>query len=176
MLGRYQAAMFKTDKTRTVCFSGHRELPTGDEQNALRERLNDAIGEAIEDGYNTFLFGGAIGFDLLCAELILKRKRIIKLEHPQRIRLVAVLPFEEQAAKWSESDREIYYDTLPQCDEVITLSTHYHDKAYYDRNKWMVDRSGRLICYFTGSPRSGTGQTVRLAREQGLEIINLHQE
>ena len=53
------------DKQKTVCFSGHRQLPKGEALEKLKERLKAEISKAVNDGYDTFIFGGAIGFDLL---------------------------------------------------------------------------------------------------------------
>jgi len=44
------------------------------------------------------------GFDLICAEQVLIRKQIIRNTDPAKIKLVAVVPFEDQAAKWKEWD------------------------------------------------------------------------
>lgn len=163
-------------KQSTICFSGHRSerLPKPVEGlDELKLALYDEIERAIEDGFDTFLFGAAYGYDLLCAEIVLLRKKVIKKGVLPCIKLVAILPFEEQSVHWSENDREQYYNILPKCDEVITLSKKFYKGAYFDRNRFMVDNSSRLICFYDGS-RSGTGQTVSYAKQKGCEIINLY--
>ena len=59
-------------REKTVCFTGHRteKLPQGDGLVLLRKRLANEIERALQDGYDTFLFGGAYGFDLMAAEVI----------------------------------------------------------------------------------------------------------
>jgi len=84
------------------------------------------------------------------------------------------VPFEEQASKWREIDRELYFDTLSKCDEVITISTKFNMNCYHNRDRYMVDNSSKLICYYDGGT-SGTGSTVNYAKEKGCEIINLYQ-
>lgn len=54
------------NKQKAVCFSGHRQLPQGEALERLKEGLKAEINKAVADGYSTFIFGGAIGFDLLC--------------------------------------------------------------------------------------------------------------
>ena len=185
MIGKGQAATLRLDISKTVAFSGHRKLPTGDELLQLKARLDTELDKALSDGYDTYLFGGAYGFDLLVAEHIIRRKRIRKMEiqdgklvqvdKAPQMRLIAVLPFEEQAVKWSETDRIKYYDeTLPFCDEVITLSVRYHKDCYQDRNKWMITHSSRLICYYDNGQISGTGQTFRMAERNGHAIFNIY--
>lgn len=162
-------------KEKTVAFSGHRSerLPQTEEaRKKLEQGVYDEIDQAIKDGYDTFLIGACYGFDLMCAQQVLYRKRVLKQGDPPKIRLIAAVPYEEQAAKWSEADRELYYNTLAECDDVVTLNTHYKQGCFYERNRWMVDRASRLICYYDGG-NSGTGHTVDYARKKGLEIINL---
>lgn len=163
------------NQCKTVCFSGHRpeKLPKGaHELEHLRSNLYEAVETAIADGFDTFIAGGARGFDLMCAEVIASRKQIVKPTDPPQIRLISAIPYEEQAINWSEIERERYYDMMAKSDEVITLSTHYHSRVFYDRNQYMVDNAARLICYYSGG-RSGTGHTVKYAQRKQLEIINL---
>ncbi|WP_312645151.1 SLOG family protein [Hydrogenoanaerobacterium sp.] len=167
----------KTIKEKTVCFTGHRseKLPKGEALESLQTRLADEIEKAIQDGYNTFLVGGAYGWGLMAAEEVIKKKTVIDLQKPQRIRLIAVIPFEEQAVRYSLADHERYYEIMPKCDDVITLNIHYNNQCYAQRNQYMVDRSNRVICCWNGQAVSGTAQTVRMAEKQNLEIINLYE-
>ena len=105
------------NKTNVLCFTGHRNekmLQNPEELEELKLKIREEIDKAIENGIDTFYMGACRGFDLLCAEVVLTRKRIIKMSDPKRIKLIAVVPFEEQAIRWRESDRDIYYDTLAQ--------------------------------------------------------------
>ena len=67
---------------------------------------------------------------------------------------------------------ERYDRVLERCDAVETVSESYSRGCYQLRNRYMVDRSGRLICYFDGQP-GGTAGTVRYAMKKTLEIVNL---
>lgn len=164
-------------REKTVSFTGHRseKLPKGEALETLRIRLAEEIEKAIQDGYDTFLFGGAYGWDLMAAEEVIKKKAHIDLQNPRKIKLIAIIPYEEQAARFSQADREIYYNTMPNCDEVITLNTRYNSQCYTQRNQFMVDHSKRIICCWNGQSVSGTAQTVRMAEKQKLEIINLYE-
>lgn len=120
------------------------------------------------------MFGGAYGWDLMAAEEVSKRKSLVNLQNPRYIRLIAIIPFEEQAARFSTADYERYYEIMSKCDEVIILSTQYNKRCYAKRNQYMVDHSKRVICCWNGQTISGTAQTVRMAEKQNLEIINLY--
>lgn len=161
----------------SLCFSGHRDerLPqTEEELKKLREKIREAVEKAISQGVDTFYFGGCRGFDLLCADVVSVRKRVIKPNDPIRIYLICVAPYENQANRWKASDRELYYNLLSQCDEVITLHTHYKQGCYHERNRYMVDRSSTLLCYYDGGT-GGTAHTVSYAKRNHLQITNLYE-
>lgn len=164
-------------KDTSLCFSGHRteRLPqTKSELENLKESLYQQIDNEIKNGIDTFYFGGCYGFDLMCAEIVLERKKIIEFFCPKFIKLIAVIPHEEQAKNWSEDDRELYYNILAQCDDVITLYTRFCNGCYYERNRYMVDKSSKMICYYNGEKGGGTEYTVSYAKKNNLEIINLY--
>ncbi len=61
---------------------------------------------------------------------------------------------------------------MSKCDDVIVLNKHYKSGCYHERNRYMVDNSSKLICYYDGSS-GGTRYTVGYAKKQSIEIINL---
>lgn len=91
------------------------------------------------------------------------------------IRLVAAVPFARQAAGYSADDRTRYEVLLAAADEVVVLSERYSYGCYYRRDDWMVERAGRIICWYDGS-NSGTRYTVRRAVAAGLEVVNLFRD
>jgi uncharacterized phage-like protein YoqJ len=111
------------DIKMSCAFTGHRPARFGfgyDETDPqcvrLKGVLDYQIGEHIRMGVDTFYSGMALGVDQWAAESVLEHKK----KHPH-IKLIAVLPFEAQAAKWSEAQRDRHFDTLPLCDDVVTL-------------------------------------------------------
>lgn len=68
----------------TCCFTGHRpqSLPWKfNEQDErclkMKEQLRNEIIKAIKNGYTTFISGMALGFDMICAEIVLELKKNI---------------------------------------------------------------------------------------------------
>ena len=53
-----------------------------------------------------------------------------------------------------------------------TLADRHSSKAFLNRNRYMVEQSGLLLCYYDGRS-GGTAHTVAQARRLGLEIRNL---
>ncbi len=149
------------DRTKTVCFSGHRVLhnPKAD----IERSIETAIRECIADSSEIFMTGGALGIDTIAALTVIR----LKAEFPH-IRLVLALPCppEQQTLKWTQAQKEEYQNILEQADEVKILSESYTQSCMIDRNSYMVDNSGTLI-YYLRSSHGGTMYTVNYARKYG---------
>ncbi|MCM1168014.1 MAG: DUF1273 domain-containing protein [Lachnospiraceae bacterium] len=155
------------DRSKVACFSGHRKLPQDCME--LKANLEKTITELIERGVVFFGSGGAVGFDQLAAETVLELK-----ENYPHIRLVMVLPCppEEQSLKWSEEQKQRYFEILAQADKVRVLSPRYTDSCMLDRNRHMVDCSEYLVCYLR-ERRGGTFYTVSYAEQRGLNFFRI---
>lgn len=153
------------DKIKVACFSGHRKLPQDCME--LQANIEKAIISLIEQGVVFFGNGGALGFDQLAADTVLK----LKEDYPH-IRLVMVLPCppEEQSLKWNEQQKKRYYEILDRADKVRILSPQYTNSCMLDRNRHMVDNSAYLICYLR-EQHGGTFYTVNYAEQQRLKIL-----
>ncbi len=151
---------------KTCCFTGHRIIKITPE---LVQGLRDAIVDVIGQGVTEFYDGGAIGFDMLAAETVIS----LKDEYPNiKLHLLLPCPPVEQIKGWNESQIARYEKMLQNADSVTVLSEHYTDDCMKQRNKRLVELADCCICY-CNNPRSGTGQTVRMAREKGIDVINL---
>lgn len=84
-------------KCRTACFTGHRELPA-EYLPEISKRLEDTLVALIEQGYCYFGAGGALGFDTLAAQVVLR----LWERYPQ-IRLILVLPCLNQTRGWPQA-------------------------------------------------------------------------
>ena len=155
------------DRLKTVCFTGHRTIPSGDDLKALIGRVDGLVMAAYKKGYRVFIAGGAVGFDTLAAcRVIVFRRR-----HPD-VRLQLVLPCRNQTEKWENTDTlALYKRILGEADEVEYVTDFYTDTCMHERNRLMVDRSALCIAYLK-STRGGTAYTVNYAKKQGLGILN----
>jgi len=154
-------------REKTCCFTGHRELPTGRERQNLAIRLEEAVMEQIEKGVKFFGAGGALGFDTLAAQTVLR----LKEKYPD-IKLILVLPCLTQTRGWPAGDVEEYERIKALADKVVYTSQEYTGDCMFRRNRHLVDNSRVCICYLT-KESGGTAYTVDYAEKQGLEIINL---
>ncbi len=149
----------------TCCFTGHRkmDLPTS----IVKKRLETIIKHLAEHGVFYFCTGGALGFDTLAAEIVLKLKVLFP-----RIQLILILPCKDQNQRWSITDTEIYDTIKRQADQVLYACETYEPGCMHQRNRQLVDRSQYCICYLE-RPTGGTAYTVKYARKKGLMVFNL---
>lgn len=164
---------------KCCCFSGHRSFQfsfgyDGENEKCiqLKEELKKEIIRVRHKGINVFYTGMAQGVDIWCAQIVLELKR----QEPQaRLHLIAVVPYEGQADRWSVEYRERYFDTLAECDNVITLQSRYSPDCFKKRNEYLITHSGHLIAV-CDERKSGTRSTVELAVKRRLEVVVIHPE
>ena len=155
-----------TIKERTACFTGHRTIPFL-QRWKIENRTKQLVIEAIEQGYQFFGAGGALGFDTLAAQTVLKLKK--KYPH---IKLILVLPCVSQTKGWKPEDVEEYERIKTAADKVVYTSREYTRDCMFKRNRHLVDNSSLCIAYLT-EKAGGTAYTVDYARSQGLIIKNV---
>ncbi|MDE7262208.1 MAG: DUF1273 domain-containing protein [Oscillospiraceae bacterium] len=153
-------------RTKTCCFTGHRRLPEN-RRDDIAKRLEDTIVSLIQSGYLYFGAGGALGFDTVCAQTVLR----LRQRYP-KIKLILVLPCVSQTDKWRPEDAAVYQEIMRQADKVVYTSQEYTRDCMFKRNRHLVDNSSVCICYLEKAS-GGTAYTVEYAKKRGLRIINL---
>ena len=152
-------------KSITCCFTGHRKLPSKKIDHVIKH-LNEEVGNLIHQGVTDFISGGAIGFDLAAASIVVAKKKM-----GANIRLIFALPCQNQDEHWTKEQKCLYHSLLHEADEVRYISEEYNSDCMKKRNYYMVNNSAYCICALIRGV-SGTAQTVRYAKEKGLHIIN----
>ena len=115
--------------------------------------------------------GMARGGDLYFAEAVLA----LRERHPE-VTLEGVRPCESQADRWPEKEKARYWFILDQCN-YETLVQHSYDRfCMMRRNRYMVDRSARIIALYDGQPVGGTAQTLAYALRKQLDTDILNPE
>ena len=150
----------------TCCFTGHRRIPQG-KYGEIKRRIADEIDRAYENGYRRFLCGGALGFDTMCADAVIEKRK----KHPDTS-LVLVIPCMGQYEQWSAADKAVYDRIYSECDECYCMSEFYTEGCMHQRNRAMVDDSSLCIAYLERE-NSGTAYTYNYAKENQLTVINL---
>ncbi len=165
------------ENQKACCFTGYRpgKFPFPMSRNSkayieFENKLFDVItGLPDKEGCYTFYSGMAMGFDIIAAEIVLMLKKAYK---KAKIKLVCVLPFKTQAAKYYPEWKKRYDKILKAADEIICLSENYYNASYQVRNEYMVDRSDIVVTWFDGQT-GGTKNTLNYAERKGKQIINV---
>ena len=167
--------MINTNLFKKACFTGYRpekfpfKLNEDDvDFQILKSRIIKTLSALIEDDCKIFYSGMAMGFDIICAECVLELKKIHK-----DIRLICAIPFKEHGKSLSYEWRKRYFKILDNCDEFSYTSDDYSKTCYHVRNKFMVDQSDFVICWYDGKP-GGTRNTLKYAAKKHRFIININ--
>jgi len=152
--------------TFTCCFSGHRIISREDAQ-SLKDDLYSILKNFIEGGITRFVAGGALGFDTLAANTVLRLREM----YPET-KLHLVLPCRDQAKRWTGAQKAEYERIPAAADSHEFLFDAYVDGCMQMRNRAMVNQSQVLVAYYTGRA-GGTRQTVEYARKKGIRVLCL---
>lgn len=150
----------------SCCFTGHRRI-SAEQKRLLIKQLDVLLDKLLLRGVTRFICGGALGFDTLCAQVVLQKKR----QNPA-ITLTLALPCKDQCARWTPQQKREYHTILSAADEVIYLSQRYLPGCMHARDVFMVDAADIVVAHYRGTP-GGTQYTYQYAEKKGLEIINL---
>ena len=171
----------RMDRQYTCFFTGHRILPAVRIEQ-IRKIIEIKAKNLIEDkgvqpanilaitfkGVEHFIAGGALGFDTIAAETIIK----VKEEYPH-IKLHLYLPCFDQSRRWKYEDKYKWHMMMSKVDDYIyvTESTYTAD-CMKKRNQKMADDSDYGLAYCV-LDKSGTGSTIRYAEQRGVIIDNI---
>ena len=150
-------------------FTGHRQLYNRDKVALM---LKDEIERLInEKNVEEFICGGAVGFDTLCAQVVIRLRETYK-----NIRLKIYVPCADHDMMWSSEDREKWRKISALADEVVYISNApYDNTCMHKRNRAMVNDAHYCIAYCFNR-RSGTGVTLRFAGEAQCSVFNIWEE
>jgi len=160
---------------KVCCFSGHRpgRFPWGtDESNGecrrLKGLLKKEIERAVSDGFTHFIAGGAAGVDTWAADIVSEMKRGGKVQ----VTLEIAVPFTGYNQYPGRAEEKRKKQAYGAADRVTVVSEMKSTLSYYERNRYMVDRSQRLIAIYDEGAGllGGTYHTLRYARAKGIEI------
>lgn len=147
---------------KTCCVTGHRSIPSNQAE-AVRQGLDQAVHQAIAGGYNAFISGFADGVDLMFAEIVSQTMQ----ENP-RIKLIAAIPYRKRLETLQKRERT--KALLEQCAEIYVAAEEYLPSVYVKRNRYMVERSDRVVAVYDGRDSGGTVGTIRLAHQMKKEL------
>ncbi|MCM1054812.1 MAG: DUF1273 domain-containing protein [Bacteroides sp.] len=168
----------REDFLRSAAFTGYRpeKLPFGSDYESeqakrLRYALYTEYDKLFRKGFKYFLTGGAMGSDLMAADVILQLKKEYG-KQAKNVMSIICLPCHEHFKSWAPAEIE-HLEKILSGD---TSAFYVSDRPYYagcmqERNKYMVDTSAVLIAVYDGKP-GGTKNTVDYARSLKRKIVS----
>ena len=107
--------------------------------------------------------GGAIGWDTWFAETALDIG----------IPVHSYLPFKGQESKWPKVAQDRYFRVLEKSAKVIYICEAYSNKAFYLRDRAMIDNCDLVFALLDPMNKdSGTFTTVEYAESKGIDVEN----
>lgn len=116
-------------REKTCCFTGHRHIPENDYEK-VKERLEKTILALYNRGVVYYGAGGALGFDTLAAETVLRLR-----ESHLKLRLILVLPCLDQTRGWKAEDVARYKEIMGAADKTVYTSEAYSTGCMHKRNR-----------------------------------------
>jgi uncharacterized phage-like protein YoqJ len=176
----------------TAAVTGHRPEKIGGYNSknpvakAVRRWLREQYRLLIEEGYDKFWVGMAIGVDTYAAKILLK----LREEYPH-IQVCAAVPFMTQPTHWkSQNSQKLWRELLMRMDWIKDVRKdrlfnpeqlkeflngaqeppHYIVASLMNkRNEFMVDESNLVLAVWDGSS-GGTSNCVMYARSTGKPV------
>lgn len=147
---------------KTCSVTGHRVL----DKSFDKEILKAVFINLINDGYDTFLIGMALGFDTECFKIL------TELKNQYYIKLISCIPCPTQDYKFTKNQKEEYEEMLSVADEKIIISESYTKKCMQKRNEYMVNNSSVIVAYLRRD-FGGTFNTIRYAQKKNIKVIKV---
>lgn len=150
---------------KICCVTGHREIPK-DKLEFVASELREEVQAAIRDGYDYFISGFAKGTDLMFARIVLAEVA----KHPN-ICLEAAIPYPGRLKTPDEEFQEL----IGGAKNVKICSEVYSNSCFLTRDRYMVNRSKRVIAVYDGRKQGGTYYTLKYAvsLNKDVHIINI---
>lgn len=145
---------------KTCCITGHRSIPK-EKEKYVQDELEQAVKQAVDDGYTRFLSGFAEGVDLAFAAIVAEQKK-----RRPNLRLEAAIPHGGRL----KSRDPLFQSLLTACDEVKVLCESYTPSCFFVRNRYMVNESDLVIAVYDGREKGGTFYTIDYARAHDKEV------
>lgn len=159
----------------SAAFTGYRphKLPFGNDLGhpdaiRLRENIKTEYIRLIRHGFRQFLTGGALGSDMMAAEVILELRQ--ELRPMVRISHWVCMPCFDYTARWSDADKERLEKIKEKSNAFYVSECPYYNGCMQKRNQYMVDTSRALVSVYDGQS-GGTHSTVEYAKRKNKKVI-----
>lgn len=156
---------------KRVCFVGHRNIGYG----PIKERLENAIKQEIENGCRFFTMGTHGEFDSIVLGICKQLRNTFK-DIEIEVVLTSLQTIKQQVVE-DEFDKEIYVPYSDVKTIMYEIEEEHYKRQITISNRKMIDTCDTIICYVdkNKSP-SGAKTAMNYAKKKGLTIVNLYHE
>lgn len=147
---------------KICCVTGHRDIPK-EQKDYVKESLRREILVAIADGFIGFMSGFAEGVDQDFAEIVIELQK----DNPD-LHLMAAIPTRQRLESLQKKPQT--KAMLDCCTDITVIREDYHPSVYSHRNRYMVEKSGRVIAVYDGREKGGTVGTIRFTHTLKKEL------
>lgn len=147
---------------KICCVTGHRNIPA-DQIDYVKASLRREIEKAVEDGFTGFMSGFADGVDQYFAEIVIGLQK----DNPD-LHLFAAIPIRQRLTSLQKKQKT--KEMLDRCTDIAVIREDYHPSVYSHRNRYMVEKSDRVIAVYDGREKGGTVGTIRFAHTLRKEL------
>lgn len=152
----------------SCCFTGHRPEKLKRTESEVVLLLNNAIKDAVDSGFTTFISGMSRGVDIWAAEEIIARKN-----NGENLKLICAPAYKGTENNWGALWKNRYTAVMEQADEIYFPAEKYTGLHLYQmRDEWMVDHSSLVIAVYDGQT-GGTKNTIQYALKNSVQVILL---
>ncbi len=147
-------------RKKTACFLGEKRM----NRSAMIYSVAD---ELLKSGIDSFIFSADTFFCLESAMQVILRKKKQCGNVVTKIKLTGVIPYETHVDFRAEEYRNMYFDVLEKCDEIICFDEEERFVAA-DFSEFILNRSSILVC-----PEKGAEYEKLYAAATGIKIIGI---
>lgn len=157
-------------------FTGHEPMRFRfgyDEEDELCQQIKAAMKLQVlalyDNGITDFYTNCEPGASMWGAELILDL-----INHFPHLKLYCVIPYEEQAKKWTPQLRDRYYTILEKSTYNYLISTKFEKSCYLRCNEYLVNHTGLLLSVYKDQSlvlMEPAAHLVTYARKQNKGVI-----
>ena len=168
---------------RAGCVSQHRNEVRYVEKSNRVSAESDEQNVSRQGDFQAFehRLGGVTEFQVACDPGVgLYATEIINIlrEKDKSLRLVCVIPHEEQATKWTPQLRERYFNMLAGCTELDCIDFHEQPDAQLLAYQRIIKQSGVVLAVYAPDLADGSAEdkAVSYALALGRPVMLIHPE
>ncbi len=135
---------------------------------ALKNAMAKTVTDLIEQqGVTHFITNMCRGAAIYGAEILLERRAV----YPDIV-LECIIPYENQAARWPEAQRERYFSIISQCDVETLFQRRYSGDCFQKCRQYLIEQADYVIVVRGNAP-DGLEKVAEYARSQGKRAVVL---